>query len=102
MMAMHFPEPDDNANEVDVVRILEEVKQVPSALRQQLINQVVDTVGIAHLETVTPTRKKVAEANEKFMMKIRSGMMVSPLQNVLLFCKINILFGKRFLPFNNI
>ncbi|XP_052284601.1 uncharacterized protein LOC127881013 isoform X3 [Dreissena polymorpha] len=75
MMAMHFPEPDDNANEIDVLRILEEVKQVPSALRQQLIDQVVETVGIAHLETVTPTRRKVAEANQKFMMKMQSGLM---------------------------
>lgn len=81
---MHFPDPDENANanEIDVDRILEEVKQVPSLLRQQLINLVVDTVGVAHLETVTPTRKKVAEANEKFMTKIRTGMMVSPEQIV--------------------
>ncbi|KAH3848493.1 thyroid hormone receptor alpha-like [Dreissena polymorpha] len=75
MSAMHFTDADANANEIDVERILEEVKQVPSLLRQQLINLVVDTVGVAHLETVTPTRKKVAEANEKFLMKVRSGMM---------------------------
>jgi len=58
-MCADLPEADANANEIDVERILEEVKHVPSALRQELIDQVVQTVGEAHLSTVTPTKEKV-------------------------------------------
>ncbi|XP_052779757.1 retinoic acid receptor gamma-like isoform X2 [Mya arenaria] len=71
---MVFPEPDPNANEINVERILEEVKQVPSALRQQLIETVIDQVSKAHMETVTPTREKVAEAEESFRRKMIEGL----------------------------
>lgn len=74
MMNMgHSPDADDNANEIDVERILEEVKQVPSALRQELIEQVITTVGEAHFATVKPTYKTVAEANARFLQKINTG-----------------------------
>lgn len=72
-MLENLPEPDDNANEIDIERIMEEVKHVPSALRQQLIDQVIQTVSEAHLATVTPTRQKVAEANERFEQKMSHG-----------------------------
>ncbi|XP_060576196.1 ecdysone-induced protein 75B-like isoform X2 [Ruditapes philippinarum] len=75
MMMEHLPEPDDNANEIDIERIMEEVKQVPSELRQQLIDQVIQTVSEAHLTTVTPTRAKVAEADRNFAEKITRGGM---------------------------
>jgi len=74
---MQFAEPDANANEIDVERIMEEVKQVPSALRQQLIDQVIESVSKAHLETVTPTRAKVAIAEEIYMQKMKEGPLVS-------------------------
>lgn len=67
MMMANLPEQDDNANEIDVERIMEEVKHVPSALRQDLIDQVIATVSEAHLATVTPTVRKVAEADERFL-----------------------------------
>lgn len=73
MMAKLMPDADDNANQIDVERILETVKQVPSALRQQLIDHVIDTIGQAHMETVTPTREKVAEANKNFARKMAEG-----------------------------
>lgn len=76
-MCSDLPEPDANANEIDVERILEEVKHVPSALREELIDQVIQTVGEAHLATVTPTRQKVREANEKFAQKKLDGFLVS-------------------------
>ncbi|XP_053377081.1 uncharacterized protein LOC123529961 isoform X2 [Mercenaria mercenaria] len=73
MMVEQLPEPDDNANEIDIERIMEEVKHVPSSLRQQLIDQVIQTVSEAHMATVTPTRQKVAEADEKFAKKVLEG-----------------------------
>lgn len=75
-MLENLPEPDDNANEIDIERIMEEVKHVPSALRQQLIDQVIQTVSEAHLATVTPTWQKVAEANERFEQKMADGSLV--------------------------
>lgn len=72
----NWQEPDDNANEIDVERIMEEVKQVPSDMRQRLIDEVIETVTQAHLETVTPTHQKVQEANERFMKKQMEGHLV--------------------------
>ena len=72
-----LPEPDANANEIDVERILEEVKQVPSELRQRLIDQVVETVTAAHMETVTPTKQRVQEANDRIAQKKMEGPLVS-------------------------
>lgn len=76
-MMSNMSQPDDNANEIDIERIMEEVKQVPSALRQELMTQVITTVGDAHLATVVPTHKKVAEANERFAKKMSTMQMVS-------------------------
>ena len=76
-MSVKTPEGDDNANEIDVERIMEEVKQVPSQLREQLIQQVIITVGDAHMATVRPTYERVAEANERFVQKIQDHGMVS-------------------------
>ncbi|KAL4226753.1 hypothetical protein ACF0H5_014733 [Mactra antiquata] len=79
MMPENMPadllEPDANANEIDVERILEEVKHVPSELRKELIDTVLQTVGEAHLATVTPTRQKVEEAHEKFAKKMSEGFL---------------------------
>lgn len=71
---------DANGNEIDVERILEMVKQVPSALRQQLIDHVITSVSEAHLTTVTPTVKKVAEAEERIAKKKLEGKFVSILE----------------------
>lgn len=73
-----FQEPDDNANEIDVERLLEEAKHVPSELRQKLIDHVLETVAAAHMDTVTPTRQKVKEANERLAnMHKADGPLVS-------------------------
>lgn len=72
-----MPGPDDNANEIDVERILEEVKQVPTDLRRKLIEQVIETTTQAHMDTVTPTREKVRDANEKWSRKQMEGPIVS-------------------------
>ena len=76
-MPMDLPEPDPNANFIDVDRILEEVRQVPSELRGQLIEQVINTVGEAHMATVRPTYASVAEANVRLEKMKADGEMVS-------------------------
>lgn len=76
-LPMDLPEPDPNANFIDVDRILEEVKQVPSDLRSQLIEQVIETVGDAHLNTVRPTYASVAEANKRLEKMKADGELVS-------------------------
>lgn len=76
-MPMDLPEPDPNANFIDVDRILEEVKQIPSELRSQLIEQVIETVSEAHLATVRPTYKSVAEANARLERMKADGELVS-------------------------
>ena len=79
-MPMDLPEPDPNANFIDVDRILEEVKQVPSDLRGQLIEQVIETVGEAHMLTVRPTYASVAEANARLEQMKADGELVSQLR----------------------
>ena len=76
-LPMDLPEPDPNANFIDLDRILEEVKQVPSDLRSQLIEQVIETVGDAHLNTVRPTYASVAEANKRLEKMKADGELVS-------------------------
>ena len=76
-LPMDLPEPDPNANFIDIDRILEEVKQVPSDLRSQLIEQVIETVGDAHMATVRPTYQSVAEANARLEKMKADGELVS-------------------------
>ncbi|KAK3587111.1 hypothetical protein CHS0354_023564 [Potamilus streckersoni] len=58
-------EPDPNANVIDVDRILEEVKQVPSEMRKKLMDQVMENVIEAHFQTCKPTYQAVADANQR-------------------------------------
>ena len=87
-MPMDLPEPDPNANFIDVDRILEEVKQVPSDLRSQLIEQVLETVSEAHMATVRPTYKTVAEANARLERMKADGELVSNFLSIFRFCSL--------------
>lgn len=70
--------PDSNANvdntdsmftPVDITKILEQARQMPSDFRKSLIDQVTESVVEAHFQTCKPTYQAVQEANERMMEK---------------------------------
>lgn len=78
--------PDSNANvdntdsmftPVDITKILEQARQMPSDFRKSLIDQVTESVVEAHFQTCKPTYQAVQEANERMMEKQMRNLLVS-------------------------
>ena len=69
--------PDSNANVQDTERLLQEVKQTPAAMRNQLLSQVTETVITAHMATCINTYANVAAANKNVDHMIENDLMVS-------------------------
>ena len=68
---------EDAYMSIDAVKILDDVKQIPSEIRRTLIDQVTESVVEAHFSTCNPTYQNVSEANERLQLKIDNGEMVS-------------------------
>ncbi|KAL5013634.1 hypothetical protein ScPMuIL_007904 [Solemya velum] len=78
--------PDPNANEINIDQILEEVQQIISDTRRQLIEQVTESAISAHFQTCKPTYQAVSEASQR-IEELKANMMMPDISQLTLEAK---------------